>query len=60
MNTNTIISMNTNTILSMNTNTNFLVQVQQADQFTRSVAGSKLTVIAEQVRLLSQSANPFL
>merc|ERR1719270_2213493 len=31
-------------------------QVQKADQFTRATAGSKLTVIAEQVRFLQEQA----
>ena len=32
----------------------------QADQFTRATAGSKLTVIAEQVRFLQQQAKAVL
>lgn len=35
-------------------------QVQKADQFTRAVAGSKLTVIAEQVRFLQEQAKKVL
>merc|ERR1712151_662029 len=35
-------------------------QVQQADQFTRATAGSKLTVIAEQVRFLQEQARKVL
>jgi hypothetical protein len=35
-------------------------QVQNADQFTRAVAGSKLTVIAEQVRFLQEQARKVL
>merc|ERR1711878_263088 len=31
-------------------------QVEKADQFTRATAGSKLTVIAEQVRFLQEEA----
>lgn len=35
-------------------------QVQKADQFTRATAGSKLTVIAEQVRFLQEQARKVL
>merc|ERR1712102_140575 len=35
-------------------------QVQQADQFTRATAGSKLQVIAEQVRFLQEQAKKVL
>merc|ERR1712147_293380 len=35
-------------------------QVQKADQFTRATAGSKLTVIAEQVRFLQEQAKKVL
>jgi len=35
-------------------------QVQQADQFTRATAGSKLQVIAEQVRFLQEQARKVL
>merc|ERR1711962_1086877 len=35
-------------------------QVQKADQFTRAPAGSKLTVIAEQVRFLQEQARKVL
>jgi len=35
-------------------------QVQKADQFTRAVAGSKLTVIADQVRFLQEQARKVL
>jgi len=35
-------------------------QVQKADQFTRAVAGSKLSVIAEQVRFLQEQARKVL
>jgi len=35
-------------------------QVQKADQFTRAVAGSKLSVIAEQVRFLQDQARKVL
>merc|ERR1712158_330613 len=34
--------------------------IQTADQFTRATAGSKLTVIAEQVRFLQQQARKVL
>ena len=35
-------------------------QVEKADQFTRATAGSKLTVIAEQVRFLQEQARKVL
>lgn len=35
-------------------------QLQKADEFTRAVAGSKLTVIAEQVRFLQEQARKVL
>jgi len=35
-------------------------QVQKADEFTRATAGSKLTVIAEQVRFLQEQARKVL
>jgi len=35
-------------------------QVQMADEFTRATAGSKLTVIAEQVRFLQEQARKVL
>lgn len=35
-------------------------QIQQADKFTRAVAGSKLSVIAEQVRFLQEQAKKVL
>ena len=37
-----------------------IIQVQQADERTRSVAGSKLSVIAEQIQFLQQQAAKIL